>query len=41
VGSWELRQKEFGKDVGDVSPRSSFGGIDGVTVRGVEPRDQV
>ncbi|KAI4924958.1 uncharacterized protein J4E92_006995 [Alternaria infectoria] len=41
VGSWELRQKEFGKDVGDVSPRSSFGGIDGVAVRGVEPRDQV
>jgi len=41
VGSWELRQKEFGKDVGDVSPRSSFGGIDGVAVRGVEPRERV
>ncbi|EFQ86174.1 hypothetical protein P3342_003260 [Pyrenophora teres f. teres] len=30
VGSWELSQKEFGKDVGDDSPRSSFGGIDAV-----------
>ena len=34
VGSWELAQKEFGKDVGDddddASPRSSFDGIDAV-----------
>ncbi|KAI4945938.1 hypothetical protein J4E91_007379 [Alternaria rosae] len=41
VGSWELRQKEFGKDVGGESPRSSFGGIDGVAVRGVEASDRV
>jgi hypothetical protein len=41
VGSWELRQKEFGKDIGEASPRSSFGGIDEVAARGVEPHDRV
>ncbi|KAL1792027.1 hypothetical protein ACET3X_009778 [Alternaria dauci] len=41
VGSWELRQKEFGKDIGEASPRSSFEAIDAVAARGVEPHDRV
>jgi hypothetical protein len=41
VGSWELRQKEFGKDIGDSSPRSSFEAIDAVATRTVEPHDRV
>lgn len=41
VGSWELRQKEFGKDIGEASPRSSFEAIDAVATRGVESHDRV
>ncbi|KAG9186531.1 hypothetical protein G6011_09639 [Alternaria panax] len=41
VGSWELRQKEFGKDIGETSPRSSFEAIDAVAARGMEPHDRV
>ena len=43
VGSWELRQKEFGKDIGDgfPSPRESFDHIDAVTNRPVQPREGV
>lgn len=42
VGSWELRQKEFGKEVGsDVSPRQSFDAIDAVASKPVEPRQSV
>ena len=43
VDSWELAQKEFGKDVGDdASPRSSFGGIDAVaTGRPVQAHERV
>lgn len=47
VGSWELRQKEFGKykggDMGEEfpSPRESFEHIDAMTSRPVQPRENV
>jgi hypothetical protein len=47
VGSWELRQKEFGNyksgDMGEEfpSPRESFEQIDAVTSRPVQPRESV
>ncbi|KAF2661280.1 phosphoglycerate mutase-like protein [Lophiostoma macrostomum CBS 122681] len=43
VGSWELRQKEFGKggDIGDESRRGSFDGIGAVIERPVEPTERV
>lgn len=47
VGSWELRQKEFGRggsgDVGEEfpSPRESFEHIDAVASRPVQPRESV
>ena len=43
VGSWELRQKEFGKDIGDEfpSPRESFDHIDAMTSKPVQPRESV
>jgi hypothetical protein len=47
VGSWELRQKEFGRykggDMGEEfpSPRESFEHIDAVTSQPVEPRESV
>lgn len=47
VGSWELRQKEFGKykggDMGEEfpSPRESFEHIDAVASRPVQPRESV
>ena len=47
VGSWELRQKEFGDyksgDMGEEfpSPRESFEHIDAVTSRPVQPRESV
>jgi hypothetical protein len=41
LGSWELRQKEFGRDIGEASPRSSFDAIDAVAARRVEPHDRV
>lgn len=47
VGSWELRQKEFGKyksgDMGEEfpSPRESFEHIDAMTSRPVQPRESV
>ena len=41
VGSWELRQKEFGKDIGEASPRESFDAIDSVAGKPVEPHDRV
>lgn len=44
VGSWELRQKEFGKEAGDlgnVRPSESFEGIDAVAARPVVPLERV
>ncbi|KAL6708452.1 hypothetical protein ACN47E_002715 [Coniothyrium glycines] len=42
VGSWELRQKEFNKDIGETrSPRASFDAIDAVAAKPVEPRMSV
>ena len=47
VGSWELRQKEFGAwksgDMGEgfPSPRESFEHIDAVASRPVQPRESV
>jgi hypothetical protein len=42
VGSWELRQKDFGGKINDVSPRESFEGIDSVVAgRRVEPLERV
>jgi hypothetical protein len=42
VGSWELRQKEFGKESGDRDSRgSSMDGIDAVAVRPVEPNQRI
>lgn len=46
VGSWELMQKEFGKDIGDErrrrsSSEQSFGAIDAVANRPVEPHQRV
>lgn len=42
VGSWELRQKEFGSgDLGDQSPRESFDAIDAVAARPVQPHERV
>lgn len=48
VGSWELRQKEFGKQVGvgeeeseDVSRRESFDAIDAVAGKPVQPHERV
>lgn len=38
VGSWELRQKEFGPD---VSRRESMDGIDAVTAKPVQPEERV
>tara|TARA_R110002003_G_scaffold702_16_gene21234 strand:+ start:14469 stop:15614 length:1146 start_codon:yes stop_codon:yes gene_type:complete len=41
VGSWELRQKEFGKDIGDQSRRESFDAIDAVATKPVQPDERV
>ena len=43
VGSWELRQKEFGKGAGDFGDREreSMDGIDAVAARPVVPRESV
>lgn len=43
VGSWELRQKEFGKgaDIGDQSRRESFEAIEAAMSRPVEPTERV
>ncbi|KAH7095627.1 histidine phosphatase superfamily [Paraphoma chrysanthemicola] len=41
VGSWELRQKEFGKDIGDQSRRESFDAIDAVASKPVQPDERV
>ncbi|KAF1944502.1 phosphoglycerate mutase-like protein [Clathrospora elynae] len=41
VDSWELRQKEFGRDGGDESRRSSFDAIDAVASRPVESHEHV
>lgn len=41
VGSWELRQKERGGDVGDASPRGSFDAIEAAMSRPVEPVERV
>lgn len=41
MGSWELRQKEFNKDIEERSPRASFDAIDAVTSKPVEPRQSI
>ncbi|KAF2035042.1 phosphoglycerate mutase-like protein [Setomelanomma holmii] len=41
VGSWELRQKEFGKETGDQSRRESFDAIDAVATKPVQPEERV
>ncbi|KAF2018920.1 phosphoglycerate mutase-like protein [Aaosphaeria arxii CBS 175.79] len=44
VGSWELRQKEFGPrsgDIGDESRRESFEAIEAAMARPVEPNERV
>jgi hypothetical protein len=41
VGSWELRQKEFGRLGDEESPRGSFDGIESAIQRPVEPHVRV
>lgn len=41
VGSWELRQKEFGKDLTDASRKSSFDNIDAVASKPVQADERV
>ncbi|KAF2833007.1 phosphoglycerate mutase-like protein [Ophiobolus disseminans] len=41
VGSWELRQKEFGTDLADQSRRSSFDAIDAVASKPVQADERV
>ncbi|KAF2267095.1 phosphoglycerate mutase-like protein [Lojkania enalia] len=44
IGSWELRQKEFGSkggDLGDESQRASFEAIEAAMSRPVEPHDRI
>lgn len=41
VGSWELRQKEFGSDLSERERRESFDAIDAVASKTVQPRESV
>jgi hypothetical protein len=41
VGSWELRQKEYGGDLSDRERRESFDAIDAVARKPVQPRENV
>jgi hypothetical protein len=41
VGSWELRQKEYGGDLSECERRESFDAINAVTSKPVQPRESV
>jgi hypothetical protein len=41
VGSWEMRQKEFGGDLSEPEARDSLDGIDAVVSKPVQPNEHV